>query len=161
MARAQAEDHLVPVVQAALGGVHGVRVSVFVIRADDEYRQGMKPGVVSEIFSHCDSPFRFDKPSIDLKAHSMSSVFEKITPCFSTRIGVAVRPKTSGRGDRPIQRGLPGINRRTTQLCGGTAGHEDRHKRKTGVSHGTEELAAGGLAETGEDQGNISLIFEY
>ena len=52
VAGAQAKHHFVGIVQAAPGSVHGVGSAVFIIGANNQHRQGIKPGLGSEIFTH-------------------------------------------------------------------------------------------------------------
>ena len=54
---AQAELHQVGIVETAPGGVHGVGLSVFVIGADDEDGERIKPGFGAKILAHTAAPF--------------------------------------------------------------------------------------------------------
>ena len=52
VAGAQAEDHLIGIVQSAPGSVHGIGSAVFIVGADDQHRQWIKPGFCPKILTH-------------------------------------------------------------------------------------------------------------
>ena len=53
---AQAENNFVSIVQTAPCSIHGIRGTVLIIAADNQHRQGIKPGFCSKIFTHNEIP---------------------------------------------------------------------------------------------------------